>query len=209
MCNSKISNFPANYISYEPTVRFGDTGYLVEKFNPYYEIVVVLSEINKCPFCGQVVELSHKCNCDEYKKAFENLLKNYGCGPIKSMFQQIGKNPVFYRTVDEISSRLLKKQEIDAFDADFWDFSILYPVCGKKGFRLVNPSYDFDSQTLQFYWKDLATKSVFLCSLQGLEVETNKRLFLRETVYNGGNASYKQLAEYRDWNAFCEVLKKL
>lgn len=206
---SKINDFPTNYISYEPTVMFGDTGYLVEKFNPYSEIIVILSEIHHCPFCGQRITWSHKCNCDRYKTAFENLLKIYGCVPIKkSMIQQIGKNPTFYRMVNEIKSRKLKKQEIKAFDTDFWDFSVWYQECGEKGFRFANPSYDSDSQTLQFYWKNLKTKSVFLCSLPGLKVETHRSLFLQEVVQNGKNQLHEKIAEFAGWNDFCKVLKK-
>ena len=209
MCKIEINDFPANYISYKPTVRFGDKGYLVEKFSPYYEIIVSLSEIYKCPFCGQVIQLDHKCNCDEYKKAFEKTLENYGCIPSKCTFDlrtSMQKSLTFYRTVDEIKSRLLKRQEIKAFDVDFWDFSDMYPVCGEKGFRFANPSYE--DGVLKFYWKNLKTKSVFLCSLDGLEVETHRSLSLQEVIRNDKNPLYEKIAEFADWNDFCRVLKK-
>ena len=196
------NNSPTNYISYEPTVLFGDKGYLVKEFYPYYEIVVVLSEINKCPFCGQVIKSDLKCNCDEYKRAFKKLLKNYGI-PSKSTFDlrmYMQESPTFYRLVDEISLRSLEEQEINAFDANFWDFSIMHPVCGDKGFRLANPSYE--NGVLKFYWKDLKTKKVFLCSLE-LEVDVKKSFFL----VAGENR--KLIAECKDWNELCELLKKL
>lgn len=200
-----------NYIAYKPEVWFKNPSKTKTKFSPYSDILVYLSEVHYCPFCGKVFEGTHKMCCSEFDDAFTKLLQQNGASDrmyysIGNDTQEHGSN-LIRRPVTDIQSCLLKKSEVKDFDVDFWDFSKMHNVCGKRGFRFANPSYE--DGVLKFYWKDLETKSVFLCSLQGLHIGAYEIIFLKKCVWEDGHPKYENLTRFSDWNELCEALKKV
>ena len=191
----------ANYIRYVPKVTFREPGYVAELFDPYQEIAINVTENYECPFCGQI-----HCNCNSrcypYVNAVRKLFKQYGFLPSHCEVARQRKLNVFYRSVGDIETRLLSKSEVKKFGPDFWDFSKLYNVCGKMGFRFANEYYDFDSKEVGFYWKNLETKEVFLCSLSEIEIETDIKIILRSK--DDGSS----IAEYENYNDFVKELLK-
>lgn len=201
MDEMKNGGTSANYIRYVPKVTFREPGYLVELFDPYQEIAINVTERYVCPFCGQIHD-SRTSECYAYRHAIRSLLEQNGFSLSRCEVVRQRKLNLFYRSVDDIKVRLLGKSVIKKFGPDFWDFSESYNVCGKMGFRFANPCYDFESKEVRFYWKNLETKEVFLCSLSGIEIETGIKIILRS---NDGNS----IAEYGNYNDFAkELLKK-
>ena len=201
-----------NYIAYKPTVRLETPASYKTKFAPYADVVICLTEVHYCPFCGgEVVSGARHTCCDKYANAFDKFAKQHGATNVVRYFvgddlEEHGIN-LFRKSVTEIKSCLLRKSVIKEFGPDFWDFSEFYPVCGDKGFRLANPL--FQGGVLKFYWKNLKTKRVFLCSLQDLQVGPHEKTFLMRVVWEGNKPNYETIMSFNDWNDFCEALKKV
>ncbi|MBO4516972.1 hypothetical protein J5751_06180 [bacterium] len=200
-----------NYIAYEPKVQLDDPFCRKTKFSPYSGISISVSEVHYCPFCGEVYQGTSKPCCEDFVRAYLKLLLRYKITDlvhhsIGNDLEEYGSN-VFHRPVTEIQSRVLKKSEVKRFDADFWDFSEMYSVCGDVGFRLANPS--FEGGELKFYWKNLKTKKVHLCSLQDLKINAYEPIFLRKCSWINDYPKYENLVRFEDWNKLCEVLKEL
>ena len=200
-----------NYIVCKPKVWLDDPFSKKTKFSPYSGISICISEVHHCPFCGKVYQGTSNPCCDDFVKAYLKLLLKYGITDlvhhsIGNNLEEFGSN-VFHKPVTEIQSRLLKKSEVKCFDKDFWDFSEMYHVCGDVGFRLANPS--FEGEVLKFYWKNLKTKNVHLCSLQSLHIGAYEPVFLQKCVWTNGKPKYDNVIRFQDWNKLCETLKKL
>ena len=190
----------ANYIIYVPKVVFSEIGYVEELFYPYQEIAIYVTESYLCPFCGQIHD-SRNSECYAYRDAIINLLKEqYGFHSIRYKIVKKSKRTVFYRSVDEIAWTKLSKSQIRKFGPDFWDFSELHRLSGKMGFRLANPYYESDSEEVGFYWKNLETKEVFLCSVPEITYEKNAEIIFE----NKDDGSV--IVEYPDYNALVKSL---
>ena len=200
-----------NCIAYEPSINFEDRTTKKTKFSPYSTISVYLSEVHICPFCGKILKLGHyNCNCTEFQTAYNKLVRQERHSRINHYVINTCEDDnhcnLFIKPVVEIQSKLIKKSEVKNFGTDFWDFSKMYSFCGKSGFRLANPSYK--NETLQFYWKNLATKSVFLCTLENLCVCVHDNIIFQEISWENNKPQYDTLLQFQDWNEFCKKLKE-
>ena len=199
-----------NCIACKPTVNFRELSWNRTKFSPYFEIAIHVSEEHICPFCGKTIKSGQcMCNCGEFQAAFDKLVAQQCRDTIvPCVFGTSMKglhNGWYYMPVHEIQSKLLKKSDIEKLGVDFWDFSKMYSVCGKCGFRFANPS--FKDGILKFYWKNLKTKRVHLCTLQ--DFYTYEKVFLYEVVQKGDKVEYNQLIEFQNWNDCCSKLKEM
>lgn len=197
-----------NCITCKPTVEFRELAHNRTKFSPYFEIAIYVSEEHICPFCGQTMKSGqYMCDCAEFQTAFNKFVaKQCGCahcilgGSMKDFHGRWS-----YIPVHDIQSKMLKKSDVEKLGVDFWDFSKMYSVCGKCGFRFANPS--FKDGILQFYWKNLKTKRVHLCSLQ--DFYTYEKVFLYEVVQKGNKTEHKQLLEFENWDELCKKIKEM
>ena len=186
---------------------------------PYKNVLISVSEVHICPFCGKRVH-EFECDCRAFSKAFEKLQDSYGDNNHESCFHRSDFDlPVsLSKPVSEFKVKTLTKKEILDLGLDLWDDAIRHsdPLTDRS--YLVTPA-TLEGKNLFFLCKDLISKSVYHLEIQDPEYK-DKVIFLgihsKRTVPGRnprriGNYRFeyywKDFKKFEDWNEVCKALK--
>lgn len=165
------------------------------------------------------------CDCREFKRAFKKLQESHNDHDHKSNLH----NPLFpssfgyERKIESIHIKKLDKKEIESLGPDFWDYADRSSDHFCECSYLVSPG-KYEDNKISFICKDLQTKRVYRCTLDGIN-HTHHKIYLgyyrKKTVSNGmkrgprggiliGNYHFEQywedIAEFENWEQFCKVI---
>lgn len=191
---------------------------------PYKDVTISVNEVYVCPFCGKNME-GFECECDEYNRAFKRLQKFYGDDKKRmSCFHgpELNLQCGISKSISEFKVKILKNKEVDKFGRDLWDYAIRHTDRLSDRSYLVAPAMQ-EGDNLYIICKDLSSKKVYRFEIP-IPAYKDKSVFLgvytTKTVPNVqgvtkkiGNYHFeyywKHLADFDDWNAVCEALKKV
>jgi hypothetical protein len=190
---------------------------------PYKDVVISIHEVYVCPFCGKNME-GFVCECKKFNQAFKKLQKLYGDKDYKSCFHgpELNFQCGISKSISEFNVRILKNKEIDKLGRDLWDYATRHTDRLSDRSYLVAPAKQ-EGDNLYIICKDLTSKKVYRFETS-IPAYKNKSVFLgiyvAKTVPNVqgitkkiGNYHFeyfwRHLADFDDWNAVCEALKKV
>ena len=187
---------------------------------PYKNVVITVTEVHICPFCGKIVDDFH-CECKKFKSAFVKLQDSYSDEKHESRLHvaPLNINVSFSKSISDFKVKTLTKEEILKKGLDLWDFATRQTDrFSDKSYLVTSATRDGDK--LFLLCKDLDSKEVY-------ELETEIVDYKDKVVYLGiygqrtipghsrriGDYSieyyWKDLKEFEDWNAVCKALKKI
>jgi len=189
---------------------------------PYKDVVIIIHEVHICPFCGKIAQ-EFECDCKAFNQAFEKLQESYGDKDHKSRFH--GPEPNIQcgmsKSISEFQVETLSMKEIDRLGRDLWDYAIRHTDRLSDRSYLVAPAMQ-EGDNLYIICKDLISKKVYRFETPIPDYK-NKLVFLgvyvSKMVSNVQGLSrkignyhfeyfWKHLADFNDWNAVCEALRK-
>jgi len=191
---------------------------------PYKDVTISVNEVYVCPFCGKNME-GFECECDKYNRAFKKLQKFYGDDKKRmSCFHgpELNLQCGISKSISEFKVKILKNKEVDKLGRDLWDYATRHTDRLSDRSYLVAPAMQ-DGDNLYIICKDLSSKKVYRFETT-IPAYKDKSVFLgvytTKTVPNVqgvtkkiGNYHFeyywKHLADFDDWNAVCETLKKV
>jgi hypothetical protein len=203
------------------TLSRKDNGKLL---HPYKDVVISIHEVYVCPFCGKTME-GFECKCKKFNQAFKRLQKLYGDNEDrKSCFHgpELNIQCGISKSISEFNVRILKNKEIDKLGRDVWDYATRHTDYLSDKSYLVAPAKQ-EGDNLYIICKDLTSKKVYRFETP-LPAYKDKLVFLgvyvAKTVSNVQGISrkignyhfeyfWRHLADFDDWNAVCEALKKV
>jgi len=189
---------------------------------PFDRIYLEIKETHHCPFCGKSV-VGHCCDCEEFTSQFAKLQESFHDESHETKLHVYPyENLLCDKKKDtKISVESLTPEEISKLGPDFWDDAEkVVDVKTNRSYYVVNSVYE--EGNLDFTFKDLQTKAVCRCSMKGIGYKNHKiylgvlryRVAYRQgddkTIGNSYRDPYwTDVAEFDDWNAFCEKIKSI
>lgn len=220
-----------DYISISPDIKLVTSNIRsfhekpdVNKLFPFIQVQVTINDVYHCPFCGKVIYGFNCSNlsCNEFTSKLNKLQEMLRDGDHKSRLHHKSHASIlgYSKSIkDEVSLKSLSKKETLNHGPDFWDAAELFSdSITKTSYWVSNANYDGDKVT--FFVKDLQTKTVYQCSLDGIE-HSHLQVFLgyyrQKTISHGGKTLgnyhfehyWENIAEFADWDAFCKMLKSV
>ena len=198
-----------------PFVSSGSEKCCGNKLFPFSRIQIRINEHYLCPFCGE--ETNDFSCCKTFKNEFKKLQKSFNADNYESKlhvdaFENLG----YERQVSDLQFKKLTAKEISELDPNIWDnahnFSDRFTDCS---YFVSNVHYD--GSKVEFLCKNLQSKAIYHCELRDIN-HKNVKIYLgcyrEKTVSHGekklGNyhfeSYWENVAEFEDWNAFCENL---
>lgn len=196
-----------------PFVRSGGEKRRGNKLFPFSRIQIQIHEHYLCPFCGKETR-DFSC-CKAYKNEFKKLQKSFNDDKCESelhvnSFKKLG----YERKISDLKLKRLTPREISELDPNIWDDAL------KFSDHLTDCSYfvgnvQYNGSKVTFVCKDLQSKAIYHAELMGIN-HKNVQIYLgcyrKKTVSHGGNTLgnyhfeyyWEDIAEFEDWNAFCE-----
>ena len=188
---------------------------------PLDRICFEVKETHHCPFCRKGATNFH-CECEEFLDKFKKLQESVHdekhetmahVRPYENLCGQI--NSI------SISSEKLTSQEIANLGPNIWDDARkILDNENDHSFFLADLTYK--EGILDFICKDLQSKDVYRCSIKGIDYN-NHKIYLgsihKRVVYRRGEdrsignshleSYWKDIAEFDDWNSFCEKIQSV
>lgn len=185
---------------------------------PFDRLCLEINETHHCPFCGKGT-VNSNCDCEEFAtqltKLQESLNDKKHCTKIH---MDPYENLLHCDNEATVTMQQLSMQEIYHLGPDFWDDAQkLFDE--NQSFFVSNLTYE--EGKLDFIYKDLQSKAVYHCSMSSVGYKNHKiylGFFYRKTVSDGdctriGNYHFeehwKDIAQFDDWNEFCEKIKSI
>lgn len=187
---------------------------------PYKNVVITVTEVHICPFCGKIVDDFH-CECKKFKSAFAKLQNSYSDEKHESRLHVAPLNfkMSFSKSISDFNVRTLTKEEILDKGLDLWDFAIRHTDRFSDRSYLVTPAVQ-NGDKLFLLCKDLISKEV--CEFETEMIDYNDKvvyLGIHEQRTIPGHSRrigdyriecyWRDLKEFEDWNDVCKVLKKI
>lgn len=188
---------------------------------PYEDVVISVSEVHICPFCGKIVQ-EFKCDCKPFTKAFEKLQNSYGDNNHEYRFHRSDFDfPIsLSKSISEFKVKTLTKKEVLNLGLDLWDDATRHSDSLMDRSYLVTPA-TLEGENLFLLCKDLTSKSVYRFELLNFEY-SDKPVYLgirksrtipgRDPLKIGGyriEYYWKNFKKFEDWNEVCKALKKI
>ena len=188
---------------------------------PYKDVLISVSEVHICPFCGKRVH-EFECDCKAFSKAFEKLQDSYGDAKHESCLHRSEFDPplAFSKSISEFKVKTLTKKDVLDLGLDLWDYATRHSDNLTDRSYLVTPA-TLEGENLFLLCKDLVSKTVYRFDIQNIEYK-DKVIFLgihsKRTVPGRdprriGNYRFeyywKNFKKFEDWNEVCKALKKI
>jgi hypothetical protein len=198
------------------------------KLFPFVSIHTKINDVYHCPFCDKEITYFN-CSCNEFVNKLKKLQETLQDRNHESRLHHEKYASTFVHSksiIDEISLKPLSKKEISNLDPDFWDYAETFSdSMTKTAYMVSNANYDTDK--LIFHIKNLQTKTVYQCTLDGIK-HFHFKIYLgyyrEKTVSNGSKRGprggrlignyhiekyWEDIAEFEDWDAFCKMLQSV
>jgi len=188
------------------------------KLFPFTKVQVTIHDVYHCPFCGKEINYFH-CSCEAFTKKFAQLQDIFMDKEHESELHHENYASIlgYAKSIkDELSLRLLSQKETTELGPNFWDFTETFSDRMTKAAYMVNNGNYVGDKGI-FFVKDLHKKAVYQCTLEGIK-HSHLKIYLgyhrQKTISHGGNtlgnyhfeSYWEDIAEFRDWNAFCKML---
>ncbi len=206
-----VSRYPVRHIS------VGGQFCENEQF-PFDRLCLEIKETHHCPFCGKGT-VNSKCTCEEFATKLAKLQESVNDTKHKTKIHMDLYDNLLASGDNEVSiaMRQLTRQEIKDLGPDFWDDAQkLFDEKSNRSFFVSNVMYD--GSKLDFTCKDLQSKAVFVCSLDGISYK-NHKIYLGfnrvKRISNGDNTPgnyrtkkyWKNVLKSKDWKDFCKKFR--
>lgn len=194
-------------------------GQFCEDEFPFDRLYLEIKETNKCPFCGKETVM-YRCDCEKFTAQFTKMQDFVHDEKHETVIHVYPYENLCGQTNNiNVSIEQLTAHEIEDLGPDFWD-EARKVIDNEKNRSYFVVQLSYKEERLDFIYKDLQSKSVYRCSMEGYGYKKHKFYIgsLHRKIISHGDKTlgnyhfedaWKDLAEFSDWNELCEKLKSI